>query len=281
MREATSPEGTDVHFDEPAIVGGTPPFRIECAPGSGSIFGVGEHTVTCTVTDAAMAQGSCGFAVTVRVSRSLAKTRFVAFGDSITDGAVSLVPMISLIESETYPFKLEQLLRTRYPASDITVINEGHGGEDPRGGVIRMPAVLQAHRPDVVLLHEGTNALTSEDRVSLWATHLRTMVSIARDSNADVIIANILPVFPPHVTSRPNKPEFVIQLNRRIDSIAHEFDIAPVVDLYSEFLANRHLIGVDGLHPTRDGQTRMAEMFFAEIVRRYGIESQTLLRRPR
>jgi lysophospholipase L1-like esterase len=144
-----------------------------------------------------------------------------------------------------------------------------------------MPAVLQAHRPDVVLLHEGTNALTTEERVSLWATHLRTMVSIARNSNADVIIANILPVFSPHVTSRPNKPQLVIQLNRRIESIAQEFDIAPVVDLYSEFLSNRQLIGVDGLHPTRDGQTRMAEMFFAEIVRRYGVESQTLLRRPR
>ena len=281
VREATSPEGTDVHFDEPAIIGGTPPFRIECTPGSGSIFGAGEHTVTCTVTDAAMAQGSCGFAVTVRVSRSLAKTRFVAFGDSITEGKISMAPVISLTESETYPFQLEQALRSRYPASDITVINEGAGGEDPRQGVLRLPGVLQAHRPEVVLLHEGTNALTSEGRVSLWATHLRTMVATARDNNVDVIIANILPVFPPHVTSRPRKPEFVIQLNRRIDSIAQEFDIGPVVDLYSEFLANRQLIGMDGLHPTREGQTRMAELFAAEIVRRYGVESQTLLRRPR
>ena len=227
-----------------------------------------------------MAQGSCSFAVTVRASRSLAKTRFVAFGDSITEGKVSLAPVISLTESETYPFQVEQALRSRYPASDITVINEGYGGEDPRQGVLRLPGVLQAHNPEVVLLHEGTNALTSEARVSLWATHLRTMVSTARDRNVDVIIANILPVFPPHVTSRPLKPELVIQLNRRIDSIAQEFDVAPVVDLYSEFFANRQLIGMDGLHPTRDGYTRMAEMFVAEIVRRYGVETQTLFRRP-
>lgn len=281
VREATSPQGTDVHFDDPVIAGGTPPYGIDCRPGSGSIFGAGEHTVTCTVTDAAMVQASCTFAVTVRASRLLAKTRFVAFGDSITEGKISLAPVISLTESETYPYQVEQALRSRYPASDIVVINEGYGGEDPRQGVLRLPGVLQTHRPDVVLLQEGTNALTSESRVSLWATHFRTMISTARASNVDVILANILPVYPPHVTSRPLKPELVVQLNRRLESIAQEFRIAPVVDLYSEFLANRQLIGMDGLHPTREGYTRMAEMFAAEIARRYGVESQTLFHSPR
>ena len=245
------------------------------------MFPIGETTIACTATDADMAQVSCGFTVTVRVPQTLAKTRFVAVGDSITEGKVSLAPVISLTESETYPFQVEQALRSRYPASDITVLNEGFGGEDPRGGVVRLPGVLQAHQPEVVLLQEGTNGLTTA-RVSLWATHLRTMVMTARDRNVDMIIANILPVYPPHVNaSRQTKPAAVIELNRRIDSIAEEFKIAPVVDLYSEFIANRQLIGMDGLHPTREGYTRMAEMFAAEISRRYGVESQTLLQRPR
>ena len=33
-----------------------------------------------------------------------------------------------------------------------------------------------------------------------------------------------------------------------------------------------HLIGADGLHPTVEGQTRIAEAFRDEIVRRYGME---------
>ena len=49
--------------------------------------------------------------MTVRVSRTLSRTRFVAFGDSITRGrSVSLQPLMTLGLMETYPFKLEQML---------------------------------------------------------------------------------------------------------------------------------------------------------------------------
>jgi lysophospholipase L1-like esterase len=282
VREATSPQGTDVHFDPLTPTTGTPPFNVQCDPGSGSIFSIGETKVRCTATGADMAQASCEFAVTVRVSRWLSKIHFVAFGDSITEGQVSPAATFTLVEPlESYPYKLEQMLESRYPASDIVVDNEGLGGEDPRGGVVRLPGVLQARQPEVLLLQEGTNGLTP-DRVSQWASHLRTMVSTARGANVDVIIANILPVFPPHVNaSRQTKPAAVVQLNGRIKSIADEFGIAPVVDLYSEFAAHPQFIGADGLHPTREGYTRMAELFAVEIARRYGVDNQTLLSRAR
>ncbi len=41
------------------------------------------------------------------------------------------------------------------------------------------------------------------------------------------------------------------------------------------FDANPELIGADGLHPTIEGQTRIAEAFRDEIVRRYGSDKST------
>ena len=92
------------------------------------MFAIGETAVRCTATDADMAQASCGFGVTVRVSQTIAKTKFMAFGDSITEGAVSLAPLIMLGPPDTYPFKLEQMLLEQYPSQPIVVSESGHRG---------------------------------------------------------------------------------------------------------------------------------------------------------
>src|SRR5687768_16144386 len=83
VREATSPQGADVHFDSPTPTGGREPYNVQCDPASSSVFAVGETAVRCTATDADMAQASCGFGVTVRVSQTIEVTKFMAFGDSI------------------------------------------------------------------------------------------------------------------------------------------------------------------------------------------------------
>ena len=150
---------------------------MQCDPGSSSMFAMGETAVRCTATDAEMAQASCEFGVTVRVSRTIAKTKFMAFGDSITDGAVSLAPLIMLGPPDTYPFKLEQLLLERYPSQPIVVVNEGKGGEDTRGGARRLPGVLDADKPEVLLLLEGINNLGASKR--LRSLHLPTMITEA------------------------------------------------------------------------------------------------------
>lgn len=278
MREATTPQGADVHWDAPTTTGGREPSTVQCVPGSGSVFEVGASTVRCSATDAEMRQSSCTFGVTVRVSRLLARTRFVAFGDSITEGQVRSIGLATAVEPlESYPYKLEQILRSRYPAQDVSVVNRGYGGEDPSGGVPRLPGVLDADRPEVLLIQEGVNGLTTA-RVASYGNQLRTMVSLARQRNIDVVIATLLPVGPPHTDTRPTKRAAIIQLNQRIEAIAAEFGIGPPLDLYSAFQADPSLLDFDGLHPTRAGYTRIAELFAEEVIRRYDEQGQTSVR---
>jgi lysophospholipase L1-like esterase len=268
VAEATGSAGTDVHFDTPSPTGGRAPVGIECAPGSGSIFPIGETSVRCTAIDADMAQASCGFMIRVRVSQTLFFTKFVAFGDSITDGAISLAPLIMLAGPETYPYKLEQMLLQRYPSQAFTVVNSGKGGEDTREGARRLPSVIEAEKPEVLLLLEGINhinELTNDRQVSA----LRTMVAEAKDRGVDVIIATVMPVTPAFSQYRSTTVPKIRALNERIFDIANEFSLGNVVDLFALFEANPGLIGRDGVHPTAEGQTRIAEAFRDEIVRRY------------
>jgi lysophospholipase L1-like esterase len=272
VREATAPEGTDVHFDAPTPTGGRPPYDVQCSPGSSSVFAVGDTTVTCTATDADMAQASCGFGVTVRVSQMLAKTKFVAFGDSITDGKVSLLPLIFLAEPDTYPYKLEQMLRQRFPTQVITVVNEGNSGEKTTEGEDRLPSVLETEQPDVLLLLEGVNAVR-ELATSIQATALQHMIREAQRRGVDVIIATVMPISDQREKDKPGTTTKILALNEEILELADDFGLGPVVDLFALFQANPHLLGVDGLHPTAEGQTRIAEAFRDEIVRRYDIKA--------
>ncbi len=271
VRDATSPQGTDVHFDAATPTSGRPPYTVECSPGSGSTFAIGDTTVRCAGIDADKAQGSCEFKVTVRVSRTLSKTKFTAFGDSIAEGKVSLVPVISLALPDAFPGKLEGILSQRYVGQTIVVSNQGISGERLDQGAARLPALLDAEKPEVVLILEGVNAVWIRS-TSAQAENLRSMVTAARDRHVDVILATVMPVTTEWENDRhPGSMSRIRALNRRIFDLAAEFQL-PVVDLFSVFEANMHLIGQDGLHPTVEGQTRIAEAFADEIARRYGME---------
>jgi lysophospholipase L1-like esterase len=273
IRDATIPQGTDVHFDAPSPTGGREPFSVQCDPGSSSIFPVGETSVRCTATDADMGQASCSFPVIVRgASQTIAKTKFMAFGDSITDGKVSLVPLISLAGPDTYPFKLEQMLQQRYPTQTVEVMNRGLSGERSDRGAQRLPGVLEADKPEVVLILEGVNAvwlLTT----SRQADAIRSMIQSAKQRNVDPIVATVMPVGPKWEADHPGSMSRIRALNDRIKQLAAELETGPVVDLFEVFESNKNLLGADDLHPTVEGQTRIAEAFRDEIVRRYDNKS--------
>jgi lysophospholipase L1-like esterase len=210
------------------------------------------------------------------VSRTLEVTKFMAFGDSITEGKIRLVPLISLATPETYPYKLEQMLLQRYPTQPIVVMNRGLSGERTDRGAKRLPGLLDADKPHVVLLLEGVNAvrvLSTTTQVSA----IRSMIDSARRRDIDVIIATVMPVSPEYEADHVGMMSRIRALNAQIVQVADEFDIDPAVDLFALFEANPHLLGADGLHPTAEGQTRIAEAFRDEIVRRYDSESTTSL----
>jgi HYR domain len=65
---ASSSAGVTVTYPAPTVSGGTPPTTVVTQPVSGSVFPVGNTTVTATVTDAAGRKASCSFVVTVTTS---------------------------------------------------------------------------------------------------------------------------------------------------------------------------------------------------------------------
>jgi lysophospholipase L1-like esterase len=194
----------------------------------------------------------------------LARTRFVAFGDSLTEGVVSTPLRLTLVDiPHSYPGRLGAALRQRYSDQpEIAVLNEGRAGEFAEDGKVRLPDVIRADAPQVVLLMEGANELNVFGRrgISRAVGALEDMIKDANRRGVTVFVATL----PPQRASGRNgagAPD-VEELNAQIRKTALD-EGARLVDVHPQF--DLALVGEDGLHLTEAGYVRLAEIFAAAI----------------
>lgn len=278
-----SANGAPVSLQVPAPTtsGGVLPVTVSCSP-AGTPFPVGSTRVSCSASDARSAAASCTFNVNV-APPPLSRTTFLAFGDSMTEGEITVPAGTSagaigadgfpnfrliIVPSESYPTKLLALLRARYftQGQQFIVTNAGKSGEWSIDGAKRLPGVLAATRPQVVLLLAGANDLEAQPN-SLGLNNatfgLQTMVRTARATGAAVFVATLPPSRPGGRLSLP--PSLVQSVNDIIRAGA-PVEGATLVDLHAAMAPDATtLIGIDGLHPTEAGYQRMAATFFTAI----------------
>ena len=255
----------------PTTQGGSAPVQTSCTPASGSAFLPGTTNVACTATGSGANQtASCSFPVTVTRPPQISVTRFMAFGDSITWGTA--LPPAGYTRypdpppSYSYPSQLFLLLGLRYSDQSITMANEGWPAESIDTGLGRLPDAMAFNTPEVVLLLEGANDLLGNPSSSTTvyiASKLRDMVRTAkaRVPSNRVLLATFPPQFIGTPSYRGAGAEFVPELNQRIVAVA-QGEGATLVDLYTPMSVDiKRYIGVDGLHPTEQGYTLMAQTF--------------------
>ena len=275
---STTTSTAQVAFPAPTVSGGLAPVTVSCTPTSGATFQLGSTNVSCTASDSRSRQAVCGFSVNVVRIPTLQRTSFLAFGDSTTAGEVTVPTSggttidgfpsfkLVLVPSASYPTQLQALLRTRYITQQtaISVASSGVPGERATTGATRLPGVLSAVRPEVVLLLEGYNDLAlGVNQVGPAATAIETMAKEARNRGARVYIASLTPPRPGGRNALP--ADWIATYNARLRSVAAG-ENAVFVDLYQALVTNVTLyIGTDGLHPTEIGYQKIAETFFNSI----------------
>lgn len=262
----------------PTASGGVAPISVACVPAATS-FPVGSTPVTCTATDARTTRATCSYSVRV-APPPLSRTTYLAFGDSMTAGEIT-VPVgnaldangfqpfrLVLVPAQSYPSELAGMLRTRYftQAAQFVVTNAGVPREWAGDGPRRFPqAFAAAGNPQVVLLMEGANDLSAlgSRGISQALGGLQAMTRAARAGGAAVFVASIPPSRPGGNNTLP--PALVAELNAAI-RLGAASEGAIFVDVHAALASTVELdIGVDGLHPTEAGYRRIAETFFAAI----------------
>ena len=270
-----SPDGARVPFPFPlpTPVNGQPPVTVSCSGMPGGGYPAGSTTVTCTATDALARQASCNFTVTVTVTPKISKTKYLAFGDSITYGRCGPKPN----ECPPYTIRLGDLLRERYTAQTFTIPGDicqltapayctsGKPGEKATQGQDRLAGVLDTYKPEVLLLMEGTNDVLF-DPFDLDAANdaIENMIDIARNRGVSTIF---LATIPPIVPGGPNNSAVskVLEMNNEIRDIAAKKGVF-LVDVFAALNADlsRYYTG-DDVHPNAEGLQRIGEAFYAVI----------------
>lgn len=202
----------------------------------------------------------------------ISRTRFLAFGDSITAGEVTSpvsaadgIGKLVVVPAASYPSVLQSRLISTYTAqaSSITVTNSGVSNEAILEGVQRFDQVFPGSRAEVVLLQEGVNGLNFVGPDTSTGL-MRIMVQQAKNGGAKVFVGSMIPTVP----GRPRatiSPAALVAYNSVLQIMCTQEGVT-YVDLYDSMLADAAtLIGSDGLHPTEAGYRRIADLFFAAI----------------
>lgn len=163
----------------------------------------------------------------------------LAFGDSLTSG-------YGAEATESYPAVLERL-------TGYQVINAGISGEVSAQGLKRLPALLESHQPDLVILCHGANDLLRRlDRENTVA-NLRQMITTARASGAQVLLVAV------------PQPGLLLHPADFYTHLAKELDIPCETDIILDILTTKAEKS-DAIHPNAAGYRRLAETLARRIV---------------
>jgi len=193
-----------------------------------------------------------------------AAQRYVAFGDSITDGVGDDESRPE--EERGYTPRLENRLRDA-GQPDAVVVDRGVGGENTAEGMSRIDDVLAEEGGDVLLLMEGTNDLTNRLSRETTMFNLAEMAQRAQNRGYQVVHATVIPRIP----AASVDPENVLNqnLNQEIRDLAGRsgrrlvdnfYVFGAIPDVFSTHYwtdPNDH-VG----HPNARGYDEMAGAFF-------------------
>jgi lysophospholipase L1-like esterase len=198
----------------------------------------------------------------------LAATRIMPLGDSITESSTGHASyrywLWKSLQQASYDvdFIGSKVGVANGPPlfSDFDQDHEGHSGF--RADQLRdsTTAWATANRPDIVLLHAGTNDLVQAQSVSSTSSELGQIIDLLRGVNANVtiLLAKIIPI------SGNNQ---VTQLNSSIGTLAASKNTAQsrviAVDQYTGFSVTGDLY--DGIHPNQSGEQKMSAKWYSTL----------------
>ena len=167
-----------------------------------------------------------------------AEQTIVVVGDSLSSG-------YGMAAEQSWVAMLEDRLQSE--GYGYQVVNASIAGDTSAGGLARLPRLLAAHDPKLVVIELGGNDGLRGQPVATLRDNLAKMIELSRESGADVVLAGIQ--IPPNYGAT-----YTQALAAVYPELARRFD-APLIDFILEDVAlHRDLMQPDGIHPNAAGQ---------------------------
>jgi acyl-CoA thioesterase-1 len=166
----------------------------------------------------------------------------VFLGDSLTAG-------LGLDEGQAYPARVAERLAAH--GTPIRAINAGVSGDTTAGGLARIDWLLRQH-PDVIVVGLGGNDGLRGLSLESVEKNLREILRRSRAAGAHVLLLGMK--IPPNYG-----PEYTGGFAAMYPRLAKEMDVPLVPFLLEGVGGIARLNQEDGIHPTAEGQEKVAD----------------------
>ena len=139
------------------------------------------------------------------------------------------------------------------------IINASISGETSAGGLARLPQLLAANKPALVLVELGANDGLRGLPITEIRSNLQHIVKACRDADAKVILLGIeLPI--------NYGPQYRDALRVMYRDLAAEFNVPLVPFLLADVAENPQLMQDDGLHPRAAGEPKVLDNVWPSVI---------------
>ncbi|MGZ8201418.1 MAG: GDSL-type esterase/lipase family protein [Methylosarcina sp.] len=183
---------------------------------------------------------SCSKSPAAPLSKLPDQAVILAFGDSLTYGT-------GATPKHDYPSLLAE--RTA-----LKVINAGRPGEISGYGVKRLPALLDRHQPDLLILIHGGNDMLRRIPAEQTADNLKQMITMAHERRIGVVMLGV-----------PTPNIFWLSSAGFYQTLAETMEVPVDLDTLPEVLAD-HTLKSDLVHPNDRGYERIATQIHGLLV---------------
>jgi len=157
-----------------------------------------------------------------------------AYGIEVQQGWVSL---------------LEQRVAAKYPHK---VINASVSGETTGGGLARLPALLEQHKPELVIVELGGNDGLRGYPLNVMQQQLVDIIEKSRAAGATVVLVGMQ--IPPNYG-----PRYTNRFRDIYKELAEKFELPLVEFLLDGVATDAALMQRDGIHPTAAAQEKILD----------------------
>lgn len=167
----------------------------------------------------------------------------LVFGDSLSAayGIPAEQGWVSLLQ--------RRLAERGYPHQ---VVNASISGDTTSGGLSRLPAALERHRPALIILELGANDGLRGQPPMVMNHNLAQMIELSQQAGAQALLAEMR--IPPNYG-----PLYTQKFQATFGELAKRYDILLIPFMLDGVAGNPALIQDDGLHPRAEGQPRILE----------------------
>ena len=187
--------------------------------------------------------------LTGAVSAWAEASTIVVLGDSLSSG-------YGLPLGQSWVSKLDGRLKAE--GYGYEVINASIAGDTSSGGLARLPYLLEAHSPRIVIIELGGNDGLRGQPVQNLRANLVRIIELTRAHGAAPILTGIQ--IPPNYG-----PTYTGSFARIYTELAADLDLPLVGFLLEDVALNGELMQPDGLHPNARGNEVMLENVWAVL----------------